>query len=272
MASDRKSKAFPYKGILTPDSASIGIATAKTNARRLLDDAETLSVKERYPSACALACLSIEEISKPAIIRKILLANSPEQVSAGWKLFSSHHDKAAPWIVPHIIHSNPETYEQFVNSFMHMRDPILLDSLKQLSIYCGCYGHCHWADPHKVIEKDQAAVVLNSARILILSGQASLVDSPGGLRLWQSHMQGLFSVGSVVANNKIVEFFYRAAESGLLPEPKIPPEVAFDFMTTALVLSDEETQKEAAALGFTESKERTANHLLHWTAHKPRCH
>jgi len=67
----------------------------------------------------------------------------------GWKLFSSHHDKAAPWIVPHIIHSNPETYEQFVDAFMHQRDPVLLDSLKQLSIYCGCYGNCHWADPRE---------------------------------------------------------------------------------------------------------------------------
>jgi AbiV family abortive infection protein len=269
MAHDSKSKASPYKGTLTAESASIGIATAKANAKRLLDDAEALIVKERYPSACALACLSIEEISKPAIIRKILLANSPEQVSMGWKLFSSHHDKAAPWIVPHIIHSNPETYEQFVDAFMHQRDPVLLDSLKQLSIYCGCYGNCHWADPRKVIEQDQADVVLNSARILILSGQASPVDSPGGLRLWQSHMQGCFSVGYVTANNKIVEFFYRAADTGLLPKRKIPPEVAFDFMTTALVLSDGEAAEQMRALGIPDP-ERTPNNRLHGTAHKPR--
>ena len=272
MAHDSKSKASPYKGTLTAESASIGIGTAKANAKRLLDDAEALIVKERYPSACALACLSIEEISKPAIIRKILLADSPEQVSIGWKLFSSHHDKAAPWIVPHIIHSNLGTYEQFVNAFMNMRDPVLLDSLKKLSIYCGCYGNCHWADPHKVIEKGQADVVLNSARILILSGQASPLDSPSGLRLWQSHMQDCFSVGYVLANDKIVEFFYKAAERGLLSEPKIPQEEAFDFMTTALVLSEEETAREIQARGITGPEVRTANNQLHWTAHKPRRH
>lgn len=253
MGHNNKSKASPYKGTLTAESASVGIRTAKANAKRLLDDAESLVGKERYPSACALACLSIEEISKPAIIRKILLADCPDQLLRGWKLFTSHPDKAAPWIVPHIIRSNPDTYEHFVDAFMRQRDPVLLESLKQLSIYCGCYGNCHWADPCEVIEKDQADVVLTSARILLHSGQESPVDSTIGLELWQSHMQGCFSVGYVTANNKIVEFFWRAADTGLLSERRIPPEVAFDFMTTALVLSDGEAVEQMLLLGIDEA-------------------
>ncbi len=238
MVHEAKSKASPYRGTLTTESASVGIGTAKANAKRLLDDAEALLAKERYPSACALACLAIEEISKPAIIRKILLANSPEQVRRGWKVFSSHHDKAAPWIVPYIIGSNPETYEHFVEAFMHQRDPVLLDSLKQLSIYCGCYGKCHWADPREVIEKDQTNVVLKSARMLLLSGQGSPVDSPNGLELWQSHMRNCFSIGYVAANNKIVEFFYKAADAGLLSERTIPPEIAFELGVTGVPRCD----------------------------------
>src|SRR2546428_10084462 len=75
----------------------------------------------------------------------------PQQVRKGWQLFASHHDKAAPWLVPSVIASQPETYEDFVEHFMRTRDPILLDSLKQLSIYLGCYGACHWAAPIEVI-------------------------------------------------------------------------------------------------------------------------
>jgi len=77
------------------------------------------------------------------------------------------------------------------------------------------------------------------------------VDSPDGLRLWQRHMKGCFSVDYVTANNKIVEFFYRAADTGLLPKRKIPQEVAFDFMTTALVLSDGEAAEQMRALGIS---------------------
>jgi AbiV family abortive infection protein len=254
-----KSKASPYRGKLTNESASIGIRTTKSNAKRLLNDAEALFEKERFPSACALACLAIEEISKPAIIRKILLAKSPEQIRRGWKIFSSHYDKAAPWIVPYIIGKNPDTYEHFVEIFMRQRNPVLLDSLKQLSIYCGCYGKCHWADPHKVIEKDQTDMVLKSARILMLSGQWSFVDSPDGLALWQSHMHNCFSIGYVTANNKIVEFFYKAADIGLIPHRKIPPEVAFDFMATALILSDGEAAEQMRLFGIDDSK-GTPNH------------
>ena len=256
MAHDGKSKANPYKGPLTAESAAIGIVTAKANAKRLIEDAESLFHTERYPSACAFACLAIEEISKPAIIRKILLASSPVQVRTGWRLFSSHHDKAAPWIVPYIIRSDPSAYEDFVEAFMRQRDPILLDSLKQLSIYCGCYGNCHWADPRNVIKKDQARVVMSSARILILSGQASPLDSLDGLNLWKSHMKNCFSVGYITSNDMIVTFFDKAADIGLLAEPKIPQEVAFDFMTTAIVLADGEAAEQMRMYGLN-NMERT---------------
>ena len=62
-------------------------------------------------------------------------------------------------------------------------------------------------------------------------------------------MTDCFSVSYVTANNKIVAFFNRAASSGLLPVPKIPPEVAFDFMTTALVLSDGEAAEQMRMFG-----------------------
>lgn len=254
MQPKRKSKPTPYRGRLTPESASKGIHAAKANSSRLIEDAEMLSNNGRYPSACSIAALAIEEMSKPAIIRKIVIAESPQEIARGWKLFSSHHDKGAPWIVPHLIREDLGTYEDFVEEFMRNRDPLLLDSLKQISIYCGCYGKSHWSSPTEVIEADQSELLIETAKILQFSGQLSPLDSEDGIRLWKEHMAGCFSVGYVTANNKIVEFFAKAADHGLLPENKIPQTVAFDFMTTALILSDGEIeeQKRIFGISFTE--------------------
>ena len=250
ISAKRKSKPEPYRGPLTPHTAATGIAAAKSNAKRLFEDAQLLLEKQRFPSACALAALSIEEISKPAFIRKLLLAESPEQVRKSWLLFASHHDKAAPWIVPSLIASQPETYEDFVEQFMRTRDPVLLDSLKQLSIYLGCYGACHWAAPVEVIATEQADAVIASARILILSGQVSELDSPAGLALWKTHMKGCFSVGYVTANDMIIQFFSKAHAAGLLEDSRIPTSVAFDFMSTALALSDGEAAEQKRIYGI----------------------
>ena len=247
--SQRKSKPKPYRGPLTADTAATGIIAAKSNAKRLFDDAQLLLEKGRFPSACALAALSIEENSKPAFIRKLLLAETTEEVRKGWLLFASHHDKAAPWIVPSLVASNPETYEDFVERFMMTRDPVLLDSLKQLSIYVGCYGSSHWAAPDAVIEREQADTVISAAKVLILSGQVSELDSPKALVLWKTHMTGCFSVGYVTANDMVIEFFSEARKAGLIEGSRIPTSVAFDFMSTVLALSDGEAAEQKRIFG-----------------------
>lgn len=249
MQAQGKSKPTPYRGTLTPKSASEGIHIVKTNATRLLDDAKILSKNGRYPSACALAAIAIEEQSKPAIIRKIVIAESPEEIAHAWKLFYSHLEKGAPWIVPHLMRGT-STYEDLVEEFMRNRDPILLDSLKQISIYSGCYGKSHWSSPSEVIEKDQAELLIYTAKILNLSGQISPLDSEEGIRLWKTHMKGCFSLGYVTANNKIVEFFSKAADQGLLIDNIIPKSVAFDFMTTVLILSDGEVEEQKRMFGI----------------------
>jgi len=250
MQERRKSKPDPYRGPLTPKSAAAGIMASKLNAKRLFEDAERLFQASRFPSAYALAALAIEEASKPGIIRKILLAQTTEEVSRGWKIFSSHHDKATPWILPHIIEESTASFEDFVECFMRNSDPVLLDSLKQISIYCSCYGKCHWSAPVDVIEKDQAGTVLHAAKILICAGELSDLDSQQGLTVWSNPMRGCFSVGYVTANDRVIRFLHRAHDIGLLPEARIPPTVAFDFMTTVIALSDGEAREQRILYGI----------------------
>jgi len=249
MQERRKSKPDPYRGPLIPKSAAAGIMASKLNAKRLFEDAERLFQASRFPSACALAALTVEEASKSAIIRKILLAQTTEEVSRGWKMFASHHDKATPWILPHIV-GESAAFEDFVERFMRNSDPVLLDSLKQISIYCGCYGKCHWSAPTDVIEKDQAGMVLRTAKISTCGGELSDLDSEQGLSLWSNHMRGCFSVGYVTANDRVVQFLHKAHEIGLLSESRIPPTVAFDFMATVVALSDGEAEEQRILYGL----------------------
>ncbi|MDO8751905.1 MAG: AbiV family abortive infection protein [Dehalococcoidia bacterium] len=256
MSTQAKSRPNPYRGSLTLTAAVRGIVVAKENAVRLLADAKLLLENARHPSACALAVLSLEEAIKPGIIRKIILATNEEETRKGWRLFTSHLDKLTPWIIPSLIAENPETYEDLVELFMRKQDPVLLDSLKQIAIYSGCYGKSHWSAPKDVINKSVAEIIVHAALVFATSGQQTQVDSEDGLNLWKNEMAGCFSVGYVTANNRIVQFFETAKRSGIVTgELPIPLECAFDFLATAMVLSDGEVAEQRQLLDLFAGNE-----------------
>ncbi len=57
-----QSKVMPlYKGRLSAGQIAAGMNAARKNAKRLLEDAKLLLEAKRFPTACSLAILSIEE-------------------------------------------------------------------------------------------------------------------------------------------------------------------------------------------------------------------
>ena len=244
MIKANKSKPVLYRSYLSAESAVKGIQASKKNALRLFEDSRTLFGKKRYATACALSILAIEEATKPAIIRKIVLANSSAELKRGWQLFACHIDKINPWIIPHLI-KETKTHVDFIEQFMRKKNPILLDSIKQLSFYVGCHGKAHWSDPAIIVNESLANSVINNAAILIMSGQLTNIDTLKGIELWKEHMQGLFSTGYARANEMIIEYFKKAKTLKIFSdENDIPKETAFDFMTTALVLGDGEAREQ----------------------------
>jgi AbiV family abortive infection protein len=69
-----------YFGALGPKQVAEGMNLALQNARRLLQDAQTLFENGRYPSAAALAILSIEEAGKLAVLRELSLARNQQEL------------------------------------------------------------------------------------------------------------------------------------------------------------------------------------------------
>lgn len=230
-----KSKPDPYRGTLNPFQIAEGIRSVKNNGARLFKDAELLYEQKRFPSASSLAILTIEEFGKIPILRRMALANSPNQWQACWRDFSNHLAKSLSWMIPFLIRSDEKSTEDQYRLFKESRDPELLNSLKQLGFYVGCYGKAHWALPDKVMEQENADVAMRSARIVCMASQPSMYDSPSALREWSVHLAGCYSSDPITANNKVVEFLKTLSKT---PERKIPPEVSFEFVSTVMYLSE----------------------------------
>src|ERR1043165_9306013 len=92
-----KKKLDAYKGRLSLEQIVAGINAAIHNARRLAEDARLLLESKRYPSAAALAILSIEESGKTSILRSLAFANNQEALIACWRNYRTHTKKNVSW-------------------------------------------------------------------------------------------------------------------------------------------------------------------------------
>lgn len=88
-----------YKGKLSPAQISKGINLTHQNAIRLLEDAKILHKENRYPSAAALAILSIEESGKQSILRQLSLVKSDEELNNTWKVLMSKRMCNGYWLI-----------------------------------------------------------------------------------------------------------------------------------------------------------------------------
>jgi AbiV family abortive infection protein len=229
------SKLDPYRGTLNPFQIAEGIRCVKINGSRLFKDAEFLYEQKRFPSASSLAILAIEEFGKVPILRRMALATSPEEWKVCWKDFSNHLTKSLNWMVPFLIKNKEKTIEDKYQLFKDTKEPELLNSIKQLGFYVGCYANAHWASPDKIIEQENADVAMKSALIVSMASQPSPYDTPSALQEWAKQMAGCYSVDPITANNKVVEFLKAHSKDH---EYKIPPEVSFEFVSTVLYLSE----------------------------------
>ncbi len=76
-----------------------GMNVARTNAKRLFEDASTLHEGGRTHSAAALAILSIEESGKIPILRQMVLCENEPEWRQSWKNYRSHTSKNVAWIL-----------------------------------------------------------------------------------------------------------------------------------------------------------------------------
>jgi len=156
-----------YRGPLTLAEATAGMNAALRNAQLLLADAKLLLNAERYPTATALAALSIEESGKVSILRGLVLETTPDGLRKQWGRYRDHRSKNGAWIMPDLVAKGARLLHEL--SEVVNRDgehTAILNTVKQIGFYTDCYTKGYWSEPEKVIEVGLARSVVQIAEIM----------------------------------------------------------------------------------------------------------
>lgn len=201
-----------FKGKLTAEQIAAGINAATGNAKRLARDAQLLFDLESYPSAAALAILSIEEAGKNAILRGMAVARTPAALQAEWQAYRSHTKKNPMWIFLDLVQQGARKLHDFAAIFDPNSDhPQVADQLKQVSIYTDCLGKAHWSIPEEVITKELALSLVTSANILSKGREVTAEE----IELWINHMGPVWGGPVAWMDNALIKWGKAMQEKGM---------------------------------------------------------
>lgn len=207
-----------YKGILSPSQIASGINAAYKNSRRLYEDASLLFESARYPSALALAILSIEESGKASILRSMSLSKEGKELKAGWKKYRSHKDKNTHWVAIDMMAQGARSLDELSMIADPESDhPEVLDQLKQVAFYTDCLGSAHWSFPEDVIDKDLTASILRVADIFSRKKECSEEH----ILLWIKHMLPVKNKSKEIQNKALLDWLNEMEKKRYMSEGKI---------------------------------------------------
>jgi AbiV family abortive infection protein len=203
-----------YRGKLDPQTIAEGMNAAIRNAKRFVEDAKLLLASRRYPTACALAVLSIEESGKLSQLRAIALSRSDLELRDAWKGYRDHQTKNAAWIITELAAKGARTLEDLHPIYDSNSDhPAVLDALKQIALYTDCYGKAHWSEPETVIDEQLARNIVTTAEVL--SKKAAV--TPREIELWIEHLSAVWNTPQ--ASDGLLAFYRAMRTEGLTSHP-----------------------------------------------------
>jgi AbiV family abortive infection protein len=180
-----------YRGTLTAAQVADGINCATRNALRLVEDAKLLLANGRFPSACSLAALSIEESGKASILRRIACAANQDEARKLWREYRSHTAKNVLWLLPQFARLGARRLQDFAELFSDDSDhPHILDQVKQIGFYTDCLGSAHWSEPADVIDDNLAQTLVATAAILARGKEVSAAEIDLWVKLVGPHLNG----------------------------------------------------------------------------------
>lgn len=205
-------KLAQYKGRLTAVEVAAGMNVARGNATRLARDAKLLLDNARYPSALALAVLSIEESGKLSILRALALARSDEELKQAWREYRTHTAKNRLWPILELIMKGARKLDDFASLVAENADhPALLDQVKQIALYTDCLGSRNWSNPDTVISKDLASQFVRTAELLARGDEVSGRE----IELWIEHVQPVWMGRKELMEKAVVDWHAALQAEGL---------------------------------------------------------
>lgn len=203
-----------YRGPLSAAEIAAGMNAANANAHRLVEDAQTLLIAGRVPTAASLAVLSIEESGKVSILRQLATASSKEEVAAAWKSYRLHIRKNVQWLLPDLAMKGARKLDDFRPLFEEDSEhPFILDQVKQLGLYTDCLGDRHWSVPIDVVDEKLARALVQIANLLAWKRETTVRD----IELWIQHV-GSVPKSDLPAMKEALASWYSAMQvAGLRP-------------------------------------------------------
>ncbi|MBN1911859.1 MAG: AbiV family abortive infection protein [Pirellulales bacterium] len=205
-----------FRGTLSAAEIAAGINSARRNAQRLAEDARLLLNNKRYPSACALAVLAIEEAGKASVLRGIALAQDDAALKDAWRRYRRHTSKNQMWPIVHFVLKGARKLHDFAPLFHNDAEhPRLLDQLKQLSFYTDCLGKSHWSIPEEVIDSHLALMLVITGELL---GKGKDI-SEREIELWIIHLSPVWGRANKIAEKEeaLCDWYAALQAEGLEP-------------------------------------------------------
>jgi AbiV family abortive infection protein len=201
-----------YVGTLSAGQVAAGMNAASKNAQRLAEDATLLLEHKRFPSAAALAVLSIEESGKLAILRRLAGVDSPEAAKPIWREYRSHTKKNVIGAILDRFAAGARRLDQFAPLFDSEADhPQLLDQVKQIAFYSDCLGKVHWSEPAAVIDEQLARSMVTTAQVLARGQEFTELE----IELWMKHVVPHLDGPREVAERALEVWYAEMQRNGL---------------------------------------------------------
>lgn len=211
------SKKLPsYKGKLSFAQIAEGMTAASLNAARLAQDSKLLLDVGRFPTACSLAALSIEESGKVSILRAMSLAGDDTEVKEEWKRYRSHTSKNVQWIFPQLVSEGARKLDDFNSLFdKGAEHSHLLDQIKQLGFYTDCLGNKgNWSIPDEVIDSELAEQLVTTANLLSSTSPTSERE----IELWVKHVGSVWKKDLNWMKSAVANWYEAMQREGLVPD------------------------------------------------------
>ncbi|MBL8879121.1 MAG: AbiV family abortive infection protein [Phycisphaerales bacterium] len=158
---------------------------------RLVEDAKLLLANSRFPSACSLAALSIEESGKASILRRIACAATEDDARKLWREYRSHTAKNVLWLLPQLVGQGARRLHDFAELFDEKSDhPHVLDQVKQIGFYTDCLGSAHWSEPSSVIDEKLAHTLVATAALLARDKEVTASEIDLWIKVVGPHLNG----------------------------------------------------------------------------------
>jgi AbiV family abortive infection protein len=166
----------------------------------------------RWPSALALAILSIEESGKEPLIRHILTTPPGRLRAEAWQAFADHRAKNVMAAFGDFFKQGARTLDDFQalirSDSPHARQ---IEELKQSATYVAATDGI-WPEPTEVITEEVARRMVETAERRVALPEWSADH----YRIWKKHVAPALGIGDEAARAAIVAAYAEMAELGLV--------------------------------------------------------